>query len=279
MTLNIEALAEPELAEESGVAGPANPYSNANVHDFKTGNSGSYANATFSAGDRSVQLTVDENGIVSTTEDITAGGTYRLTARATSPDFIGTATLELRLDLAAEGEFTPARTIPSSQRSQDVVVVPGYSGSVAFFAAQTLGVTLRTPAAAPTDFSFGTDGADRDYASPDGFTLFLDDGKINAAGETAVGGVCGDGEGGGLHNSGSYVDGECCGADGSGADGFDGAGRVRGLRRCGGARELSDWRRDFGEHCGRGGFRGRGADSAEQPRESGATRGGEFVAG
>ena len=186
VTLNIEALAEPELAEESGVAGPANPYSNANVHDFKTGNSGSYANATFSAGDRSVQLTVDENGIVSTTEDITAGGTYRLTARATSPDFIGAATLELRLDLAAEGEFTPARTIPSSQRSQDVVVVPGYSGSVAFFAAQTLGVTLRTPAAAPTDFSFGTDGADRDYASPDGFTLFLDDGKINAAGETAA---------------------------------------------------------------------------------------------
>ena len=185
VTLNIEALAEPELAEESGVAGPANPYSNANVHDFKTGNSGSYANATFAAGDRSVQLTVDENGIVSTTEDITAGGTYRLTAHATSPDFIGTATLELRLDLAAEGEFTPARTIPSSQRSQDVVVVPGYSGSVAFFAAQTLGVTLRTPAA-PTDFSFGTDGAERDYASPDGFTLFLDDGRINAAGETAV---------------------------------------------------------------------------------------------
>ena len=185
VTLNIEALAEPKEAEESGVAGPANRYSNANVHDFKTGNSGSYANAQFVAGGRSVQLTVDENGIVSTTEDITAGATYRLTAYATSPDFIGTATLELRLDLAAEGEFTPARTIPSSQRSQDVVVVPGYSGSVAFFAAQTLGVTLRTPAA-PTDFSFGTDGADRDYASPDGFTLFLDDGKINAAGETAT---------------------------------------------------------------------------------------------
>ena len=186
VTLNIEALAEPKKAEESGVAGPANPYSNANVHDFKTGNSGSYANAQFVAGGRSVQLMVDKNGIVSTTEDITAGGIYRLTAYATSPDFIGTATLELRLDLAPEGEFTPGHTIPSSQRSQDVVVVPGYSGSVAFFAAQTLGVTLRTPAAAPTDFSFGTDGADRDYASPDGFTLFLDDGKINAAGETAA---------------------------------------------------------------------------------------------
>ena len=184
VTLNIQALANPEVAEESGVAGPANPYSESRVHDFKTESSGNYANAEFEWVEGSVELTVGADGVVSVTRDIVAGGIYTLAAFATSPDFIGRALLELELELAEEGVFTADRTIPFSQRKKDVVVVPGYSGSVAFFAAMTMGVTLQTPAD-PADFSFGANGANRDYVSPDGFTLFLDANQVDAAGDTA----------------------------------------------------------------------------------------------
>ena len=186
VTLNIQALTNPEVASASGVAGSANPYSETRVHDFKTGNSGDYANAEFKWAGGSEELTLGADGVVSVTGNITLGGTYTLEAFATSPDdFIGRALLKLELELAEEGVFTSDRTIPSNQRKKDVVVVPGYSGSVAFFAAATMGVTLQTPAD-PADFSFGTDGANRDYVSPDGFTLFLDANQVDNEGETAV---------------------------------------------------------------------------------------------
>ena len=182
--LNVRALNQPDTVEKSGFAGPANRYSNLNLHNFKDGD---YKNATAFEWDESgsEELTVSVDGIVSTTEEITLGGAYNLAVSVTSPDFVGKARLELRLLLTDEGVLTPDRTILASQRGQIVPVVPGYSGSVAFFEAVSLGVTLRTPAD-PTDFSFGTGGANRDYEKPDGFTLFLDGGKINAAGETAV---------------------------------------------------------------------------------------------
>ena len=182
VTLNIKALDNPGVVEKSGVAGREAPYTAANLHNFKTGD---YENAAFEWVGGDAELTLSADGVVSTPNEITVGAAYNLTARATSPDFIGRARLALRLLLTDEGVFTPDRTILSGQRNQEVVVVPGYSGSVAFFAAASAGVTLETPAD-PTDFNFGPEGAERDYASPDGFTVFVNPGRVDTAGETAV---------------------------------------------------------------------------------------------
>ena len=237
VTLNIQALENPDVAEYGGVAGSSNPYFKGNLHNFKDGD---YKNATAferddAASDR--QLTVDANGIVSTNENINAPGTYNLVVSVTSPDFVGKARLALRLNLGAEDTLTPDRTILSDQREKDVVVVPGYSGSVAFFAAATMGVTLQTPAD-PADFSFGTDGANRDYASPDGFTLFLDANQVDDARDTAVAEFVVTAKAAGLHVSGNLVDGDGCGADASESGDFGGERHGCGLRHGQAARRL-----------------------------------------
>ena len=183
--LRVSALGNPELAELGGVVSDSSPYVNADLYTLKAGD---YANAANFARDdarSSPELAVNaESGIVSTARDITAGGVYTLAVSVTSPDFVGAARLDLRLNLVSEGEFRPEETIQTADRVRDVAVVPGYAGSVAFFAAGKDGVTLRTPAA-PAGFNFGADGANRDYKAPDGFTLYLADGRLTAAGDAA----------------------------------------------------------------------------------------------
>ena len=193
VTLQITALRNPGLEQKGGNAGRGNPFNSDSLpdgylHNFKTGD---YANVTVFERDEAVsspELTlVVDTGIVSTKGDITLGGNYTLAAYATSPDFVGKARLELRLNLVAEGRFTPTDTIKTTDRTQNIVVVPGYSGSVAFFAAGLEGVTLRTPSLAPAGFHLGgADALDADFKSPEGFTLFLESGQVDSGGSTVV---------------------------------------------------------------------------------------------
>ena len=85
-------------------------------------------------------------GFVFTQGGISVPGVYTLVAAVTSPDFAGKARLELRLTLTSAARvFSDAETVPEAERGRSVAAVPGYAGSVAFFAAKLSGVTLRTP--------------------------------------------------------------------------------------------------------------------------------------
>ena len=193
VTLEIQALRDPMLEERSGTVGEGKPFNSTMfaddvLHVFKDGD---YATATNFARDAesSEELLVDEaTGAVKTDGDITLAGVYTLAVDATSPDFLGKARLELRLNIGFEGELQPTDTIGSADRVREIAVVPGYAGSVAFFSAVSLGVTLRTPPAAPVGFGFG--GAEwlaADFESPNGFTVYLDAGEADVGGATAEG--------------------------------------------------------------------------------------------
>ena len=60
--------------------------------------------------------------------------------------------------------------VAADARTVTTFVSPTYTGSVAFFAAELAGATLRTPAASPTGFEFETDA---DFVAPDGFAVSL----------------------------------------------------------------------------------------------------------
>ena len=186
VTLNITAAADVILPAVDGKAGVSNPYVNEEVENFRR--AGVYPGATEFERDADAsddELALNANtGIVSTSEPITAPGTYRLVVSVTSPDFIGKARLEFNLVLGAEDSFASADTIPLTERNKDVFVVPGYSGSVAFFDAVSVGVTLRTPSSAPSGFSLGDGGLDADFI--DGFTVFLEPNEVDNGGDTAV---------------------------------------------------------------------------------------------
>ena len=177
----VTALRQPALIEESAAG---TPYNESNIANLKTGD---FANATFEKTGGDAELLVDENtGIVSTNGDLDVG-TYSIVVGATSPnDFFGTVHLTLRLIVSDRLILTPSQTIPSGRRSREIAAVAGYSGSVAFFAASTVGVTLQTPAAAPSGFNFGADGLNAEFVSPDGITLFLEAGRIPNGGDAAA---------------------------------------------------------------------------------------------
>ena len=168
--LTVGALQQPALIQR-GATGT--PYNEPNLADLKTG---VFINATFAKVDAEsdAELLVDETtGIISTDGDISAAGEYNIVVEATSQDFVGTVRLTLQLILTDRSVLLPANTIPTAQRDQTIPVVAGYAGSVAYFVATDEGVTLRTPAA-PTGFNFGANGANAEFVSPVGFTLFVD---------------------------------------------------------------------------------------------------------
>ena len=193
VTLEIKALRDPDLAEFGGTIGEGKAYNSSVfaggvLHGFKRGDYETATNFARVAGSSEELLVDAATGEVKTDGDITLAGVYTLAVDAASPDFLGRARLELRLNIGFEGEFQPTDTIGSEDRIRDVAVVPGYAGSVAFFSAATMGVTLRTPTVAPVGFSFGgAEALDADFESPAGFTVFLEAGEAERGGETALG--------------------------------------------------------------------------------------------
>ena len=167
--LTVGALRQPPLIERSA---SGLPYNDQNLANLKTG---VFINATFAKADAEsdAELTVNSDGVVSTNGDLNAAGTYDIAVDATSPDFVGSVRFALQLVLTDRRILLPANTIPTDDRSQEIAVVAGYAGSVAFFVATDEGVTLQTPAA-PSGFNFGANGANANFVSPVGFTLFVD---------------------------------------------------------------------------------------------------------
>ena len=167
--LTVGALRQPPLIERSA---SGLPYNDQNLANLKTG---VFINATFAKADAEsdAELTVNSDGVVSTNGDLNAAGTYDIAVDATSPDFVGSVRFALQLVLTDRRILLPANTIPTDDRSQEIPVVAGYAGSVAYFVATDEGVTLQTPAA-PSGFNFGANGANANFVSPVGFTLFVD---------------------------------------------------------------------------------------------------------
>ena len=183
--IRVSALAQPVALETAGRIVDGAPFASADAANLKTGD---YANAIFARVDdeSSGELLIGaDSGVVSTNGDITATGRYSLVALATSPDYIGTARLEVILNVLAQNTLDPTNGIPESARVRTRLAVAGHAGSVAFFAAGREGVTLRTPTAAPSGFGFGADGLGAEFVSPAGVTLFLDAGEIPNEGDAA----------------------------------------------------------------------------------------------
>ena len=187
VTLRITVLQNPTLAAAVGTISAGAPYGNNALHNFKTGDYAAATNFERDAANSDSELEVNANtGVVSTSGDIARAGTYNLVVSVTSPDFAGKARLELQLTLEAENALPAKDTIPGDARGRTIFVAPGYSGSVAFFAANKGGVALRLPPSAPAGFGFGGNGLNAEFESPDGFTLFLNAGQIAAGAARAV---------------------------------------------------------------------------------------------
>ena len=134
--IQVSALAQSAALETSGRIVDGAAFSSANVANLKTGD---YANATFARvdADSDLELLIDaDSGIVSTDGDIATPGRYALAALATSSDYIGAARLEVILNVLEENTLGPTDSIPEGGRVRTRLAVPGYAGSVAFFAAE-----------------------------------------------------------------------------------------------------------------------------------------------
>ena len=184
--IRVSALAQSAALETSGRIVDGAAFSSANVANLKAGD---YANATFArvGADSDSELLIDaDSGVVSTDGNIAAAGRYVLVALATSPDYVGAARLEVILNVLEENTLGAADSIPEGGRVRTRLAVAGYAGSVAFFAAERSGVTLQTPASAPSGFGFGADGAGAEFEAPEGFTLFVNAGEITDEGDGVV---------------------------------------------------------------------------------------------
>ena len=78
--------------------------------------------------------------------------------------------------------LNPAAAIPSELRVVSRPVARGYTGSVAFFVAASVGVTLSTPAADPENFDLPNS---QEFAHPAGFALDLT-AVLDAGGDAAA---------------------------------------------------------------------------------------------
>ena len=183
-SVTVRALRQPDLIEQSAAG---IPYSAANIVNLKTGVFENATRFTLVDAESDAGLQVDETtGIVSTDGDLGVG-TYNLVVDAISPDFFGVIRLSFRLVVSDRPILTPAQTIPSGQRSRQIAAAAGYSGSVAFFVASSVGVTLQTPSTAPAGFNLGgADALNAGFVSPEGFTLFLETGQIPNGGDQAA---------------------------------------------------------------------------------------------
>ena len=183
-SVTVRALRQPDLIEQSAAG---IPYTEANLANLKTGVFENATRFTRVDAESDAGLQVDETtGIVSTDGDLGVG-TYNLVVDAISPDFFGVIRLSFRLVVSDRPILTPAQTIPSGQRSRQIAAAAGYSGSVAFFVASSVGVTLQTPSTAPAGFNLGgADALNAGFVSPEGFTLFLEADQIPNGGDQAA---------------------------------------------------------------------------------------------
>ena len=166
--LRVSALAVPAAVNQDGAGSPAQPFRSENLHDFGRG---IYAGAVFGKKSGSDKLQVSADGVVSAVPaGIAAPGSYMIIITATSSAFLGAAEFEFALQVGVLGGLPGLYGVPPTARTERRKVAAGYTGSVAFFAASTVGVTLRTPDSAPTGFDFETEA---DFVSPGGFAVSL----------------------------------------------------------------------------------------------------------
>ena len=166
--LRVSALAVPAAVNQDGDGSLTNPFRSENLHDFGRG---IYAGAVFGKKSGSDELQVSESGVVSViSAGITEPGIYVIIITATSSAFLGAAEFEFALQVGVLGGLPGLYGVPPTARTERRKVAAGYTGSVAFFAASTVGVTLRTPASAPAGFGFETE---TDFVSPNGFAVSL----------------------------------------------------------------------------------------------------------
>ena len=166
--LRVSALAVPAAVNRDGAGSPTNPFRSGNLHDF---GQGVYAGAVFGKKSGADELRVSESGVVSVIPaGIGTSGSYVMVITATSGAFLGAAEFEFALDVGELGGLPGLYGVPPTARTARRKVAAGYTGSVAFFAASTVGVTLRTPDSSPAGFDFETEA---DFVSPGGFAVSL----------------------------------------------------------------------------------------------------------
>ena len=166
--LRVSALAVPAAVNRDGAGSPTNPFRSGNLHDF---GQGVYAGAVFGKKSGADELRVSESGVVSVIPaGIGTSGSYVMVITATSGAFLGAAEFEFALDVGELGGLPGLYGVPPTARTERRKVAAGYTGSVAFFAASTVGVTLRTPDSSPAGFDFETEA---DFVSPGGFAVSL----------------------------------------------------------------------------------------------------------
>ena len=141
--LRVSALAVPAAVNQDGDGSPTNPFRSGNLHDFGRG---IYADAVFGKKSGSDKLQVSADGVVSVIPaGIAAPGSHAIIITATSSAFLGAAEFEFALQVGVLGGLPGSYAVPPTERTERRKVAAGYTGSVAFFAASTVGVSLRTP--------------------------------------------------------------------------------------------------------------------------------------
>ena len=147
----VSALSEVALASASDVI----PYNdvftaNANLHDFRTGLGGVYADAIFGKESGATELDVSAEGIVSSNTGITIPDTYTIVATATASAYLGVARMTFELELTAEAVQTvnPDDVVAASSRVVAVSAAVGYVGSV-YAVPVSEGYTLQNAAFTP----------------------------------------------------------------------------------------------------------------------------------
>ena len=160
---------------------PTQP-ANVNVVDL-SGKDSAYAGATFTeATPSSSDLKVDASGQVQTQRQL-AVGTYSFRVEVeNSGVFLGKAVIEVELVISGDPVVDPATEgVAESARLVQHFVVPGYTGSVAAFAAKASDFELRTPSTVPSGLVFLPN---RNYRSPTELVVNLAPGI--SAGETRI---------------------------------------------------------------------------------------------
>ena len=185
LELDITALARP--AQAGGSVEGGTEVSLANVSFAAPALPGVFANLSVTyRGERRRPFLIDEDGALSGEADAFPGDyVVAVDYEARDDSFLGP--MKLSLTLTVTSAFLPLPDDAAvAELGRDVAVAPGYVGSVAFYAAASVGVTLRTPDAAPEGFGFETG---TDFLHPDGFAVSLTlgvEGEETAAGSFEI---------------------------------------------------------------------------------------------
>ena len=185
LELDITALARP--AQAGGSVEGGTEVSLANVSFAAPALPGVFANLSVTyRGERRRPFLIDDDGALSGEADAFPGDyVVAVDYEAANDSFLGP--MKLSLTLTVTSAFLPLPDDAAvAELGRDVAVAPGYVGSVAFYAAASVGVTLRTPDAAPEGFGFETG---TDFLHPDGFAVSLTlgvEGEGTAAGSFEI---------------------------------------------------------------------------------------------